>query len=357
MCAIFGATSVRFAAVLDALALARVGLLESRKYTGRRVSFSDGTGRRALACEPDEDEAPNREERAIFAAELAASAMETKQGEGKPHHPTPLRGTTTTPCTPHSIAPLDKEILHLEPLEAFDRVLRIRRARQGGMHLELAKAYVHKADAHWTEQQYDQVVKLYGMAIHIFTETQGGASKPVAQLYGWCGLAHIYASQWEQAHSRISQAMPLVDKAFETFTSDGVRSRRGRRSWEYWRLKHDLIYVLSHSEASEEGWEGHTKQPLPNRFSFKSAEREEVQANELRKELVGGGVVDDAIRLSILVPKRRAQLRRCKREELQRCQRSALPSSSSRFSANLSKDMQTRLEQRHTTYRNLCAAE
>lgn len=60
-----------------------------------------------------------------------------------------------------------------------------------------------------------KVVKLYGMAIHIFTETQGGASKPVAQLYGWCGLAHIYASQWEQAHSRISQAMPLVDKAFE----------------------------------------------------------------------------------------------------------------------------------------------
>lgn len=57
---------------------------------------------RALACEPDEDEAPNREERAIFAAELAASAMETKQGEGKPHHPTPLRGTTTTPSTPHS---------------------------------------------------------------------------------------------------------------------------------------------------------------------------------------------------------------------------------------------------------------
>lgn len=70
--------------------------------------------------------------------------------------------------------------------------------------------------------------------------------------------------------------------------ANGTRIRRGKRTWEYWRLKHDLIYVLKH--ATEGDSAGTPSSPVRKSTSafgnvhsaFKGAEREEVQVKTNR---------------------------------------------------------------------------
>eukprot|EP00966_Prymnesium_polylepis_P335019 7390377-Prymnesium_polylepis.1 len=135
----------------------------------------------------------------------------------------------------------------------------------------------------------------------ILHEVLGDESREVAQLHAWTALAHTYGAQWEAALGAIGKAMLLVERAFEVRDRKGRLQRAGNRSWEYWRLKHDLVYVLKHAaEASAEGTltVGQTKLGATVHTSFSGAEREEVQANELRKELVRDSVRDDATSMS-----------------------------------------------------------
>ena len=78
--------------------------------------------------------------------------------------------------------------------------------------------------------------------------------------------------------------MELVETAFEVRDAKKLR-RRGARTWEYWRLKHDRIYVLKHAAEGGEAEAAVVETPVRlNKLgssvhtSFSSAEREEVQA-------------------------------------------------------------------------------
>mmetsp|Transcript_20292 Transcript_20292/g.46508 ORF Transcript_20292/g.46508 Transcript_20292/m.46508 type:complete len:451 (-) Transcript_20292:261-1613(-) len=310
---IFGTSSVHFASVMESLALGRIGMREEEKERKERQAHA-ATGEIArrpsdLALSPasDTEDAPSSDERARFAAELAAATVERKMTEG--------------------FEPVNNELLEMEPLQMFEFVLRIRHSRQGDFHVDVAYSYIHQADAYWVEQDYEKVIELYELASEILTEVLGPDSKQIAQLQGWSGIAFTCMGKFEQALDKIARAMLLVDKAFEVRTAKGTVTRRGNRSWEYWRLKHDLINVLKHAAeigamnknepkaAQQRSLIRMTSLGSNVHASFSDAEREEVQAKELRKELIRDSVRDEAPKLSVVVPKLRDKLRRRRKQE------------------------------------------